>query len=241
MPVRMLTYSGLLYQALIDQKVVTEKGGLPALIPMVLYNGNERWRGDTELSIPHCPEALRKYLPQLRLWLIDEKGYRDHPLEVQNLVSAIFALENIDKLEDLQTVAEAFRTVFEKHPHSTQEISQWIRWSLAQQYKIDLPPNFALTQGTNMLADTLKRLYDEGQAEATLRGRQEGINQGISEGIQQGERLRAQVTVRKLILKKFKVLPIDLEAKIEAASLEQTEVWLENILDAQTLEAVFSV
>lgn len=44
MAVRIMTYLGLLYQDLMRQKALTSKGRLPLVLPVVLYNGERRWR-----------------------------------------------------------------------------------------------------------------------------------------------------------------------------------------------------
>ncbi|AHK80637.1 hypothetical protein M911_06040 [Ectothiorhodospira haloalkaliphila] len=44
MAVRIMSYVGLLYQDLIRQNKLTPSGKLPPALPVVLYNGEERWR-----------------------------------------------------------------------------------------------------------------------------------------------------------------------------------------------------
>ena len=43
MAVRMLTYSGLLYQRLVAEGVLREHGALPPVLPVVIYNGRSPW------------------------------------------------------------------------------------------------------------------------------------------------------------------------------------------------------
>ena len=43
MAVRVMTYVGLLYQDLIKAKALTPAGKLPPVLPLVLYNGSQRW------------------------------------------------------------------------------------------------------------------------------------------------------------------------------------------------------
>lgn len=44
MAVRVMSYLGLLYQDLIRQKNLTPSGKLPPVLPVVLYNGEKRWK-----------------------------------------------------------------------------------------------------------------------------------------------------------------------------------------------------
>jgi predicted transposase YdaD len=50
MPVRILTYVGLLYQDLIRTKQLPSSGKLPPVLPVVLYNGKRRWNASIEMS-----------------------------------------------------------------------------------------------------------------------------------------------------------------------------------------------
>ncbi len=48
MALRMMVYQGLLYQDLIRQGAVLSEGRLPPVLPIVLYNGSQRWTAATE-------------------------------------------------------------------------------------------------------------------------------------------------------------------------------------------------
>ncbi|WP_459827960.1 DUF4351 domain-containing protein, partial [Hydrogenophilus islandicus] len=67
--------------------------------------------------------------------------------------------------------------------------------------------------------------------------------EGIEQGIQQGEllwkRVQTASNLRRLLSKRFGPIPTEIELRISAASLEELESWLDRILDAPTLDAVF--
>jgi predicted transposase/invertase (TIGR01784 family) len=78
MAVRVLTYEGLLYQDLIRTRRVAPGDGLPAILPIVLYNGPRRWSAPEDLASSFrsgMPQALGKYVPHCRYLLIDESRY----------------------------------------------------------------------------------------------------------------------------------------------------------------------
>src|SRR5690606_11394021 len=66
MPVRVLSYTSLLYQDLIRQKALGRDGKLPPVLPIVLYNGEARWRAPTRLSclMQGCPAGLEGFQPE---------------------------------------------------------------------------------------------------------------------------------------------------------------------------------
>ncbi len=105
MSVRMMTYLGLLYQDLIMSEKAKPGQKLPPVLPIVLYNGSQRWENaplDIRDAIGKSPRGLEQYLPQLRYLLIDEGHYDNHELEnLKSLVSALFQLERQQTPEDV--------------------------------------------------------------------------------------------------------------------------------------------
>ena len=91
-------------------------------------------------------------------------------------------------------------------------------------------------QGINvMLADRLEEWAHQYEAEGMQKGMQQGMQQGIQQGMQQGEALALQ----KLITRRFGTIAPDVLIKITAASKEQLDVWLDQVLDADSLNDLF--
>jgi hypothetical protein len=57
MALRMMVYVGLLYQDLIKRSEVLADGRLPPILPILLYNGSQRWTAATDIAdlIPAVP------------------------------------------------------------------------------------------------------------------------------------------------------------------------------------------
>nr|WP_251827693.1 DUF4351 domain-containing protein [Methylovulum psychrotolerans] len=70
-------------------------------------------------------------------------------------------------------------------------------------------------------------------------GIQLGIQQGIEQGLKQGFHQGEYHALKRLLTRRFQTLPDEVLARIEAAPSEQLEQWLDNTLDAATLEDVF--
>ncbi|WP_245619705.1 Rpn family recombination-promoting nuclease/putative transposase [Methylomicrobium agile] len=97
MAVRLMSYIGLLYQDLIKTRQTLPDRRLPPVFPVVLYNGDRRWRAPTELAelIATLPGGLARYRPTLRYLILDEGAYDLEALDpLPNLVAAIFRLEH---------------------------------------------------------------------------------------------------------------------------------------------------
>ncbi|MEX1058176.1 MAG: DUF4351 domain-containing protein [Natronospirillum sp.] len=65
---------------------------------------------------------------------------------------------------------------------------------------------------------------------------QQGIQKGRLEGRLEGEAM----LLKKQLTRRFGELPADMEQRLTNATSEELEAWAENILDAQTLDEVFS-
>src|ERR1019366_6427271 len=66
--------------------------------------------------------------------------------------------------------------------------------------------------------------------------RQESKQEGKQEGVVEGE----QKTLRRLLMRRFKTVPHWAEERILQGSDKELEKWLDNVLDATTLESVFT-
>ena len=67
-------------------------------------------------------------------------------------------------------------------------------------------------------------------------GIEKGVQQGIQQGMQQGEALALQ----KLLTKRFGALSSDAARMITTANSEQLDAWLNLVMDAPSLDAVFA-
>lgn len=59
-------------------------------------------------------------------------------------------------------------------------------------------------------------------------------------GLQTGQQLALRRMLTKQLTKRFGVLSVDIDMRIEQAALEQLETWLDRVIDAPSLQEVFS-
>ncbi len=82
------------------------------------------------------------------------------------------------------------------------------------------------------IAETLiERGKAEGIAKGIAKGRAEGKAEGRAEGKAEG--------LFRLLTRRFGPLPHELERQLAGASVTELDVWLDNFLEASSLEAVF--
>jgi flagellar biosynthesis/type III secretory pathway protein FliH len=69
-----------------------------------------------------------------------------------------------------------------------------------------------------------------------LQGMQQGMQQGLVQGRAEGE----AYALHRLLQKRFGPLSEDVLTRLQAASIDELELWLDRALDADSLAGVFS-
>lgn len=227
MAVRILTYLGLMYQDIIRINGLKAHDKLPPVLPIVLYNGKRPWRAPDNLGahIHAAPAGLENYRPHASYLLLDQGRYDKAPLgSLDNLVSALFQLENSRSRQDMQDVVVKL-VDWLKDPEQSSLRRAFTVW-----FNRVLLPRKApdsqyiefndLNEVNTMLAETVEEWVRESQ----------------QNGVQIGE----ATILKRLLTRRFKVVPPETLDRIDQALPEQLEEWAENILDAATLEDVFT-
>ena len=167
-----------------------KQDALPAVFPIVLYNGERAWNAKTEIS--ECIEnaGIREiYIPKMRYYLININAVRNEQLDAL-VASVVYAEQHsedktpdyIEKLEHLAKkivpadLKEAFVnwfTISSTGTMPTQKIEQ-IKHSLKE-------------RDGNMLADLGERIYNEGMEKGVEKGIERGIEKGIEKGRKEGK------------------------------------------------------
>ena len=233
MALRMMVYIGLLYQDLIKRGEVLEDGRLPPILPIVLYNGSQKWTAATNISelIPVVPGLVSQFTPSLHYLLIDENNYTDSELaSLHNLVAAVFRLEHASSPSAVSELTNLLADWLSDRPDLRRMFALWIRATLMrkQEYGIVMPQVDDLQEIRVMLADKVEEWAKAYIAEGEIKGKQEGL--------QQGEVLALQ----RLLAKRFGVIPADTIALIANAPVVDIERWLDRVIDAKQLSDVFA-
>lgn len=228
MALRVMVYVGLLYQDLIKAGQALPDGRLPPVLPIVLYNGSRPWTAATEIGdlIPKVPGLTAQFRPAMQYLLIDENAYRDTELaSLKNLVAAVFRIEHLSKPEDITHLVDCLQDWLADRPDLRRLFALWLRATLKRNRKcpIVLPQVDDLQEIRVMLSERLEQWAEAYKAE----------------GMQQGEQRRAMLTLQRQLTRRFGQIPPEVTARIAAAPLEDVEVWLDRILDAEALTAVF--
>ena len=120
MALRALVYAGLLWQQLVKEQRLPPDGGLPPILPVVLYNGDRRWVAPVALhALIGLPEnsPLWRWQPDLRYHMIDEGAFGEADLERRDALQALlFRLESSPDPEQVVALADAVLAWFVRYP-----------------------------------------------------------------------------------------------------------------------------
>jgi len=197
MALRVLTYSALLYQELIRSRPPQVAGErLPAVLPVVLYNGTEAWTAAAELRALITPVGpwLAPYQPAQRYCLLDLRRVPADDLPCRNLLRAVARLEQSRSPQDVVRLVTALRRWLPKR--GAEELRRafvdWIRQiagALAPP-GATLPAIRTLEEASMTLLERVaewpKQWLQEGRAQGVAEGREQGRAQGVAEGRNQG-------------------------------------------------------
>ncbi|MCK9507510.1 MAG: DUF4351 domain-containing protein [Pigmentiphaga sp.] len=178
-------------------------------------------------------EPPRCQLPQTvqqRYLLVDEGALVDQQtLPEDNLAALLFRLEHNRSIEDVQNLIQRVYNYTEADPALRRAFFSWTRFVLLPRAlpEVAFPPTKDLLEIKDMLADQSRSWTHQWKMEGFADGRVEG-------------RVEGEVNfLRKQLQRKFGPLPAAIQQRLEQASAEELDTWLINILEADSLEAVF--
>lgn len=164
----------------------------------------------------------------MRYLLLDEGRIRLSELEgVQNRVATLFSLENSRTPEDVRLVVVSLISWLKAPEQASlrRAFTVWIGRVLlpGKIPDINIDEFNDLQEVQSMLAERVKTWTEEWK------------RQGWQEGRQEAE----QTMLKRQLIKRFGPLPDWSEQRLSQADTDQLELWIDRILDAPTLEAVF--
>lgn len=236
MAVRVSSYVGLLYQDLVRADALLPDRRLPPVLPVVLYNGSGRWKASTELAalIPPLPDGLDMYRPRLSYVLIDENTYPDAQLaQMENLVAAVMRFEHPRSQQAMFELVDWLNRRLDGNPELKRSFAIWLGAVVSRQSKgtLTLPK----VQDLKEMKMAMANHFEVWAEQYTREGMRRGMEQGVQQGVQQGEAM----VLRKLLALRFGKVPPELDARIDTASPEQIDIWVERFIRASTLDEIF--
>ena len=249
MALRMQVYIGLLYQDLVKRGELGRQHRLPAVLPLVLYTGAERWAASCDLSksIERAPAALEPFQASQRYFLVDQQRLDPAALARQrSILSLLFRLELSELPDVIKEIAPALRAWLLEDAQAPvkRAVSAWAQQILDRQTRGEASLGMILTvEGADMGARKFETWADALEERGMQRGIEKGLERGIEQGIRQ-ERERQAMNLRlileAIIRSRFAALPSTAGARIASASPEELEDWTRRAPEAASIEELLS-
>ncbi len=242
MPLRMMTYMGLLWQRLVKNKELGPDRKLPPILPIVIYNGDSQWTAPLALSdlLPEMPPGMESFAPQCRYLLLDEQHLADPGDPVRNIVANMCALESLPSPEMLENLLGQLDALLEGEEHDAlwRNIDNWLLKSILP----DQPTGHTIearrnARGEGMLANRVKKWGLIEQEKGEARGLEKGMIAGAASAKEQARIQQAQLCIQ-VLEKRFGTVDPFSRRRIEQASEQELTQWFLDLYDAQSVRAL---
>ena len=195
MALRVVIYTGLLYQELIRNRAPEVAAGrLPTVLPVVLYNGAEPWTAARDIGELIVPAGgwLAPYQPTQRYYLLDVQRAVADDLPRDNLLRAVAGLEQSRSPADLLQAVAALQGWL-RDPRGAElqrAFADWVR-QMAER----LAPGAALPP-VRTLEDARMTLVER-VGEWPKQWLREGREKGLEQGVEQQRALLCRMAARR--------------------------------------------
>ncbi len=222
-PIRMLHYILGLY----DQMYRTSTAGkLPAVFPILLYNGSERWTVPQNVRELIEPTIAGRYIPSFEYYVIIERDIPDEMLEnIRGILAAVIYLEKRRDDTELQGAVDRVIDMVEaEQPEQLRMFKVWLNRMFHAAVTAEQRERVDELRGVkSMLSEVIDQMEQkyrqEGHKEGRQEGRQEGLQEGLQEGRQEGLQEGRHVVALRMLRKGY-----PLEDVIAITELSRDEV-----------------
>ena len=240
MALRVMVYTGLLWQGLARDGELSPSGKLPPVLPLVLYNGDRPWGAALDLAqlVEEVPGGLELYRPRFRYCLLDEARIADEDLApLRNLAAALFRLEKSRDATDIERVLTALLDWLQTPEQSSlrQAFAVWVVKVLSNRLPgVEIPQVADLQEVKSMLAERV--------TEWTHQWKREGFEEGLEKGREEGQE-ESLVRLRGVLLRgledRFGAIPESVRGKVAAlSSIEEVASLIARIATASSLDTM---
>lgn len=230
MVLRKMAYMAFFYQDLVKARKLKPGDWLPAILPVVLYNGDRAWRAPASIDelIGPVPEPLRKYQPQFRYLLLDEQNSAIRLGSERNTVAGWMALERSRTPEDVLAASSAL-DCWLQDPEDDE-----LREAFALLLHQRLPEHLFREQNPLDLKETTMGVRENLQLWREEYAQEIGREQR-TEGRREGQRSLLEKQLRL----KFGPLPTIATERLAQADMVSLDLWAGRVLTAGSLDEIW--
>ena len=222
---QLLEYMAAIWQLHLQQNPNCKK--LPTIVPIVIYHGDNTQQALGLRDLVELPDpAFARYLPDFELAFFDFSARSD--LRIKGNILLQLVLLALRAKTDPKAAAHV-KIILEKLSQLDDDATsiEWLRvildylsqvTELEQGTVYDMLTGYLSVEKENMMATLAQQWRAEGRTEGRI------------------------TTLRRLLTRRFQDAASrpNILARIEAGTVEELDTWLDNILDAKSIEEVFA-
>ncbi|MEZ4868017.1 MAG: Rpn family recombination-promoting nuclease/putative transposase [Caldilineaceae bacterium] len=199
---------------------------LPAVFPLVVYNGSDKWTAPERLAdLVETEPALGDYGVHCRYFKLAENAFtREQLLAIRNIVSTLFLAE---AHYDITLLLEEFVALF-THEEDKQAVSLLLNWfhQLVVHGRIQESDYAALEQEYHSIREVRAMLIE------ALEKEKQQIRQ---EGREEGEKTARQM-IEQILKRRLGTMPASIRERLHHCTLAELNALVNPALDAETWE-----
>lgn len=231
--------------ALYAQLARTSRRPLPAVVPMVIYNGERPWKGPRRFSdLLDASKQVKRLTVDFELVLVDvgresASALSAHPTLRGGLLGLKAAATPVTHLQAV--ISQMLAAL--AHDESTLRLFLHYLMSVAGRDALPFVERAAKQQrdGKETTMQTISEfLESRGYRRGRRQGHRQGLEQGLERGREEGLEEGLRVAIRRVLVKRFKRVTLSVEQKLEAADAATLTRWHDLAITAKSLKAVFS-
>jgi predicted transposase/invertase (TIGR01784 family) len=200
MPIRLFLYMSEIWREVLKNTKQTEVKSkefkLPAIVPLVLYNGEYKWTVEKKFkNVINKSELFGNNIIDFEYILIDINKYeKEELMQLGNIASAVFLLDQKVDIEEfisrVKDIAISFNNLSEEQKMM---LRHWLRITLSDEIKDKLGEKIEdiliakkeeVVVMTSNISKTIKETFEKTREEGIERGIEKGIERGIERGIE---------------------------------------------------------
>jgi len=205
---------------------------LPAIFPIVLYNGQRKWSAPTKISdLIEAEPSLGAYAISFEYLLLNEKAYsKERLLTIRNIVSTLFLAEGH---YDIKLLEQELLNLYDQEADK-QAVSLFLNWfrQLALYGKVS-PEDYekldtvywTKAEVQTMLVATLEqerqKIYQQGEAVGIVKGQRQALFQLLQFRFQLGEAAQTKLAQQLAYLVEVQALTALTNHALQAVSFEE--------------------
>jgi predicted transposase/invertase (TIGR01784 family) len=233
MPYRLLVYMMGIWRDVLKniqpEEAERKEFRLPPIIPIVLYNGRDKWTACRSFKETLAEaELFKEYIVDFEYILIDINRYEKKTLiDLANLIGAVFLIDQSVDYKDCRSRLLGMAPILQKFDtKSFQLFANWLKMiltvKLPDEAKLKIikildesKPEEADKMVTN-IEKIIENLYEEGKNDGLIAGKIEGKIEGKMEGKMDDAKKMLEEKLSEELIVKITGLPIEQIRKIKS-------------------------